>query len=248
MTLNKPKGTVMKIKVNWRVTKLIPILILITTIILAFRVYADTYRLTEDPDRLAAAISDYIPDQRVKAEVKLTNKGDDWMYVIFSDRQYGECFMGMALLHRGWNGRYVIRSAEYGSGPVVSMHIKPDDKNQVMIYGLVRDGRAVRYEYAKSIQDIFYEVMYQGNIDQEAFFHVQENKGYWMTHFRLFDVDGKDITDSYIKMQRKDAPSGVTSTAELFMVNVKCLFILLIGAWVAVGSYKLRHNKNIKLS
>jgi hypothetical protein len=202
-------------------------------IILTLLIYGDTYRLTDDPDRLESAISDYIPDQKVKAEVELVHKDNDWMYVIFSDSQYGDCFMGLALFNRGWNGRYVIRSAQYGSGTIVSKAMKPDNKKQVIIYGLVQDGRAVRYEFAKSIQDIFYEVMYKGNIDQGAFFHVQDNKEYWINSFRLFNAEGEDITDSYVSRQRKDAPAGSTMTAEMFMVDVECIFILFAGMGLA---------------
>lgn len=235
-----------KARVIWKDTKLIPVLILMVAITLTFLIYRGTYHLTEEPDQLAAAISDYLQDQAVNAEVKLVHKEDDWMYVIFSDSRYGDCFMGMALLNRGWNGRYVIRSAEYGSGPVVNMSIKPDNKNKVIIYGLIRDGRAVRYEYARSIQDVFYEVMYKGNIDQEAFLHEQENKGNWLTHLQLFDGDGNDITDSYLSRQRKDAPGGTTVTAEMFMVDVYCIFILLVGLGLAIGSNKIRKRKTLE--
>ncbi len=232
-----------KNKVIWKDTKLIPVLILSVTLILTFLIYGDTYHLTEEPEVLEAAISDYIWNHDVKAEVKLIHKENDWMYVIYSDSRYGDCFMGMAWLKRGWNGRYVIRITQYGSGPVVGMDLKPDNKNQVIIYGLVQDGRAVRYEYARSVHDVYYEVMYKGNIDQEAFLHIQENKGNWMTQFSLFDADGQDITDSYLNRQRKDAPSGATSTAELFMVNVYCIFILLVGTGLAVGSNKMVKRK-----
>lgn len=244
--IGEVKAMRIKPRVYWKDTKLISVLILLVTITLTVLIYGVTYHLTEEQDKLAAAISEYIPDQLVKAEVKLVHKEDDWMYVIFSDSRYGESFMGLALLNRGWNGRYVIRNAKYGSGPVVSMDVKPDNKKQVMIYGLIPDGRAVRYEYAKSVQDIFYEVMYKDNIDEEAFFHVQENKGNWIAHFRLFDAEGKDITDSYLKLQRKDAPMGSTVTAELFMVDVECVLILLIGLGLAVRSNIIKRNKNNK--
>jgi hypothetical protein len=233
-----------KAKLNWKKMKLIQILIILVAIILAFLIYGNTYYLTENPDILEAAIRDYIPDQKVKAEVELVHKDDDLMYVIFSDNQYGDCFMGFALLKRGWNGRYVIRSARYGSGPVVSMDIKPDNKNQVIIYGLVQDGRAVRYEYAKSLGDIYYEVMYKGNIDQEAFFHVHDVKGNWMSFFRLFNAEGEDITDSYLHQQRKDAPGGSTTTAEMFMVDVECILVLLFGLGLAVCVRKKNKAKD----
>ncbi len=246
MTIGEVKVMRTKPRINWKDTKLISVLILIVTIILTFLIYGDTYHLSEEQNKLAVAISDYIPYQVVKAEVKLVHKEDDWMYIIFSDSRYGDSFMGLAILNRGWNGRYVIRSVQYGSGPVVSMDMKPDNKKQVMIYGLIQDGRAVRYEYAKSVQDIFYEVMYKGNIDEEAFFHVQENKGNWIAHFRLFDAEGKDITDSYLDLQRKDTPRGSTVTSELFMVDVQCIFILVIGLGLAVRGNIIKHNKHNK--
>ncbi len=239
----KRKGNELKSQRIWAVNKIFSVLILLGTIVLTLLIYGDTYHLTEEPDVLSMAISDYTPNQRIKAEIELTYKEDDWMYIIFSDNQYGDCFMGLALLKRGWNGRYVIRSTQYGSGPVVRMDMMPKDKNQVIIYGLIQDGRAVRYEYAKSVQDTFYEVMYQGNINQGVFFHVQENKGNWITSFQLFDVEGKDITESYLFRQRRDAPSGSAATAELFMVYVQCIVILLVGSGLAFASKRLFKSK-----
>lgn len=229
-------------KLSWMSSRLIPILILLTTLMLTYYTYDSSYCIKEDTTDLAAAIRDYIPNQKVKAEVNLIQSEDNWMYVIFSDSQYGECFMGMVLLKRGWNGKYVIRSAEYGSGPPIRLTVKPDNKSQVIIYGSIKDRRAVRYEYAKSIQDIYYEVMYKGNIDQETFFQVQENKDFWWTGFRLFDAQGMDITDSYLSKQFKNAPAGSVNSAEIFMIDIKCLIILLLGIGLAVGMRNRRRS------
>ena len=122
------------------------------------------------------------------------------------------------------------------------MDMMPNDKNHVIIYGLIQDGLAVRYEYAKSVQEIFSEVMYQGDVDQGAFFHVRENKGNWVTSFRLFYRDGREITASYLNRQRTDAPNGTVATAELFMVDIQCIVILLVGSGVALG-----RNRSIKI-
>ncbi|MDF2905514.1 MAG: hypothetical protein K0R34_835 [Herbinix sp.] len=234
----KTKSRKKRTKIRW-----VQALTLLATIVLTLSIYGDTYHLTEEPDKLEAAIRDYIPN--VKAEVELVQKEAEWMYVIFSDPQYGDCFMGLALLKRGWNHKYVLRSAQYGSGPPIQLENMVGNHNQVIIYGMIKDGRAVRYEYAKEIQDIYREVMYRGNIDQEVFFHVQDNKGYWywMAPFQLFNDEGEDIMDSYLSQQRRDAPAGGVSTAELFMVDVACLFIIILGILLTVGvGRKLRHE------
>lgn len=231
--VDEPKKT--KTRKNRTKTRLMQALILLVTIILILTIYGDTYHLTEEPDKLGAAIREYIPN--VKAEIELVRKEAEWMYVIFSDPQYGDCFMGMALLKRGWNNKYVLRGAQYGSGPPIQLDNMVGNHNQVIIYGMIKDGRAVRYEYAKEVQDIYREVVYNGNIDQEVFFHVQDNKGYWywMKPFQLFNAEGEDISDSYLSQQRRDAPAGGVSTAELFMVDVACLFVLFIGILITFG-------------
>jgi hypothetical protein len=71
----------MKTKLNWKKTRLIQVLIILVAIILAFLIYGNTYYLTENPDKLEAAIRDYIPDHKVKAEVELVHKDEDLMYV-----------------------------------------------------------------------------------------------------------------------------------------------------------------------
>lgn len=221
-------------ELSLKVMRLIPSLILLITLILTYTAYTDSYHLTDDKMELELAISNYIPNQAVNTKVELVQKENDWMYVIYSDNRYGDCFMGMALLKRGWNGRYIIRSTQYGSGMPIHLDKNVNHNNQVIIYGLIKDGRAVRYEYAISVQDLYKEVLYKGNIDQEAFFHIQENKDYWMTSFRLFDANGMDITESYQSKQRKASPNGSVTTAEIFMVDVECLMILLLGIGFAV--------------
>lgn len=236
-----------KSKLRRKVTRIIPIIILLITLILTYTAYTNSYYLTEGKTELEHAISDYIPNQEVNAKIELVQKINDWMYVIYSDDRYGDCFMGMALLKRGWNGRYMIRSTQYGSGMPIHLDKNVNRSNQVIIYGLIKDGRAVRYEYAISVQDLYKEVLYKGNIDQEAFFHIQENKDYWMTRFRLFDANGIDITESYLSKQRKASPSGSVTTAELFMVDVECLMILLLGVGFAVGiRRKVRQKDKIE--
>lgn len=235
---NRRSGLRMKAK------GLIPGLVLLLTLILTYTTYTDSYHLTEDEVELEQAISDYIPNQEVNAKVELVQKINDWMYVIYSDNRYDDCFMGMALLKRGFNGRYIIRSTQYGSAIPIHLDKNVGNVNQVIIYGMIQDGRAVRYEYAKSIQDLYYEVMYKGNIDQKTFFHIQENKGYWMTGFRLFDAQGMDITDDYLSKQRKDSPSGSVTTAEIFMIDVECIMILFLGVGLTVGIHKKIKREN----
>ena len=82
-----------KAKLKWKDTKIRSVLILFTTIIVVFLIYGDTYHLTGETEILSAAISDYIPYQRINAVIELTYKEGDWMYIIFSDSQYGDCFM-----------------------------------------------------------------------------------------------------------------------------------------------------------
>lgn len=222
-----------QIKDIYNVNKLVSIIILLVTFGLIYWYYGETYSFSANSDELSDAISDYIFNEDVKAEVELIHKENDKMYVLFTDSRYGNNFMGLARLKHGWNGKYVLCDANYGTGYPISKYFFADGDGTFTIYGLLPDERAVRYEYANTGLNSSKQTEYSGDIFNKVFIQVcRKGEPDWMG-LHLYDNVGKDITKSYSSTRINDAPEGATATAELFMVNFRCGFIMFFGLLLA---------------
>lgn len=213
---------------NLKLNKVISILVIFITLGVAYLYYGNTYSLRSDSG-LADAISEYIFNQDIKAEVELIHKEDEWLYVVFSDSRYGDYFKGLARLKHGWNGRYVIRSANYGLGYPISHYYFADGKGTFAIYGLFPDDRAVRYEYVNTVLTSLKYTEYFGDINQRVFVQVCKDGGTDFMGLRVYDSNGEDITKSYSATKINSVPEGTTVTTELFMVNVNSILIVVFG-------------------
>jgi hypothetical protein len=221
--------------------KILSIIILLVTIGLTYLYYGNTYRFTDKPETLNAAISNYIFNEEVDAEVELIHKEDGWMYVLFSDTTYGADFKGLARLKRGWNGKYEIVGANYSSGYPISRYYFADGTATVAIYGRFPDERAVRYEYKNKGPTSIYYTEYSGVISNQVFIEIcREGDPDW-AGLSVYDSAGEDITMSYSSTRNNAAPNGGTATAERFMFDVTCGLIMIIGLSLACMCWS---NKN----
>jgi hypothetical protein len=231
-------------KDKYRKNIILTVAILLITFGLIYLYYGDTYEFTVDSDKLEDAVGNYIFNDDVNAEVELIQQERGWMYVVFTDSQYGNSFKGLARLKRGWNGKYVLYDANYGSGYPVSQYLFRNDNSKVAIYGLIPDNRAVRYEYVKTGSVSGGQVVYAGEISQKAFVQVCDNSNIYLMSLHLYDTTGKDITESYIQTESSNAPNAGIGTAELFMVDFVCGFILLCGSLLSISCWrKAKHEK-----
>jgi hypothetical protein len=229
---------------KYRNKKILAVALLLITFGLIYLYYGDTYEILADSEKLEGAVSNYIFNDDVNVEVELIQQENGWMYVVFSDLQYGNNFKGLARLKRGWNGKYVLYDANYGSGYPVSQYLFRNDNSKVAIYGLLPDDRAVRYEYVNTGSVSGEQVAYAGEISQKAFVQVCDNASINLMSLHLYDTTGKDITESYISEKASNAPNAGIGTAELFMVDFVCGFILLCGSLLSISCWrKAKHEK-----
>ncbi len=214
-------------------SKIISIIILLTTFVLIYLYYGGIYRFSANSEELGGAISDYIFNEDVKAEVEFIHKENGWLYVLFTDNRYGNSFQGLARLKRGWNGKYTIFDANYDSGYPVSQYFFADGKGTFAIYGLFPDDRAVRFEYENTGLTSLKQTEYSGIISNKALIQICSNgEPDWMG-LHLYDSKGKDITNSYSSTRINGAPKGTTATAESFIVYYSCGFIFVFGFLLA---------------
>lgn len=226
-------------KFKFKCTKNIQaLIILLITFGAMCLLYGNTYGLTADIDKLEDAVSNYIFNDDVKAEVELIQKENGWMYVVFSDSKYGNGFKGLARLKRGWNGKYVLYDANYGSTYPVSLYLFRNDNSKLAIYGLIPDGRAVRFEYVKTGAVSESEVVFSGRINQKAFVQVCDNDSTAFMNLHLYDIEGNDITESYSINKSNNAPNAGIGSAELFIVDFLCIIILVLGFLLILYCYR----------
>lgn len=221
------------------------IIILLITFVAAYFIYGDTYNQTADPDKLASAIGDYLASSDVKAEIQIIDKEKEWLYVVFSDSRYGNNFKGMVRLKRGWNGKYVLYDANYGTGYPVSQYYFRGNNNKIAIYGLIPDTRAKRFEYISAGAFSDGKVIYSGDITQKAFVQVYDRVNDDLSSLKLYDAAGNDITESYSIENINNAPSAGVSTAELFTADFACGFILFFGFLLAFAFWYRQKPKKV---
>jgi hypothetical protein len=201
--------------------------------------YWNTYHISADPNKLSEAISNYIFNADVDADTRLIYKENSWLYVLFSDKRYGDGFKGLARLKCGWNGKYTIYGADYGSGFPVSTYFFAGGDGVFAIYGLFPDERAVRYEYANTgLGTIKKLAVYSGSVSNKAFIQIcKAGEPDWQG-LHIYNSSGDDITGSYSNSEISGAPRGTTATAELFMTDIRCGVIIFIGLLFALLSWR----------
>lgn len=219
---------------KYKLNRSISILVAFITIGLAYLYYGRTYSLTADPDILAKKISEYIIRVDVQAEVELIHEEDDWLYVVFSDDRYGDSFKGLARLQRGWNGKYVIRSASYSQGYPISAYLFADGTEDFALYGLFPDDRAVRYEYVNKEDDVIRHPKYSGEIKQRAFVQICKDGIPDFSTIHVYDNKGQDISTSYSATTYSNIPEGTTASAQRYMIDVYTVIIMVVGFTIAI--------------
>ncbi len=233
-----------QLKYKYKFNKILSIIILIITVGLMYLYYEDTYSISSNSDELGNAISDYIFTENLKAEVVLIQKENNWMYVLFTDKRYGNSFKGLARLKRGWNRKYTIYGADYGSGYPVSHYFFANGEEKFVIYGMFPDENAVRYEYINTGLTYKNLAEYSGAITNKAFIQVCNNGEPDWEGIHLYDSMGKNITKDYNDTRINNTPTASVATAELFMVNIICGFIFIVGFAISFLCWRTKKENN----
>jgi hypothetical protein len=146
-----------------------------------------------------------------------------------------EVFISEARFKRGLNLRWrPIRANYKGSISIEAFPISMAGKDYVAICAVNCDPRVTAYEYVTT--DSKPVILYSNNISEPDFMDIYEaKKGYW-PQLRLIDAEGNDIAPELRKLRDaavRTMPSAGVGTAELFMIDVFCILLLLIGYIIA---------------
>lgn len=209
------------------------------SVLLSVWLYGTEYSTSDEPQKISKTLTDYIFKEDVQVSVVESKKLGNRMLVSFTDKRY-EKFMGLAVFKRGLNMRWLPLSANYGSDiSVGAHHFSIGSNDYVAIYGINSMPNMTAYEYVTT--DSNPEKLYSNSVIESNFIDIYESKpGYW-PKLRLLDSDGNDLVPELRKsLINQNAPSVGIGTAEVFMINVYCLLILLIGFAIARFFWKLQ--------
>ncbi len=212
--------------------KIIRIIIILVSMFLALILYSTEYSIKNNPEAIKEGISEFLERN---IEVVKYEKVDNTIYVYFTDDS--KATIGYTVLYRGLNWRYQIRQANLGS------------RNQVVYINEFKTLRN-RYwavfgtNYDNKIDSIIFDgaentITLDGisDMDEILIVHESENELWGMSFvykYTLLDARGDDISDDMRTYLVASESSGFgRGKAELFMLNIFCGVIILVGYWLS---------------
>jgi len=204
--------------------------IIVASIILAYKVYESEYFIKANEASIEKAVEEFLELDVTRLKYKKFQN----VLIVYYESNNGN-YDGSTVLYKGLNNRYQIRMAGYGT------------KNRVFL-GRVFKSYGKRYlavmgeNYNKMIDRVVIEtssgIIKEFNFDGESYiikaFKTDVEWDDLLSEYTLFNEKGKDITKQLndIYYQNGGFGSG-TGKAETFMLYVYCTMILVIGYFVS---------------
>ncbi|MDV0445165.1 hypothetical protein MmiAt1_07220 [Methanimicrococcus sp. At1] len=171
--------------------EVITAIILLTSMIVAGYVYYSAYSVADDFNDIEAAVKEYVgSDSQKNIQVLETAKTNNSMYALYTTSERG--FKGIVAFERGLNLRWKpVGARSVLTGDPIARTSSLDD---VVIYGVNVDQRAVSYEYYDETTN---EILYANSITEPDFIDIfepaesQDMRG--RTELRILDDQGNDI-------------------------------------------------------
>ena len=211
--------------------RILSIVIAAVTLIATGAYYTMVYHYTAKPESLTEALTEYTG---MPVEIAGIEEAGNRLFVLFKDPGGGP-MMGYALFDRGMNTLYRPVSAGYGNSIGVEVYpFTASGKRKVAVCGANADPRAVAYEVI-TVDEEPPQVVFSGEIAERDFVDIYEHpktEGLWRG-LRLLDADGNDLAPELYASGMADGPGTGIGTAELFMTDIFCILILLVGFVVA---------------
>ena len=212
--------------------KILRIIIMTVAILLALMMYGTEYSISNNVTAIEEGISEFI---EYDVKVIRMEKVDNTIFVYFADQSNNN--IGYTVLYRGLNFRYQIRKANYGSRDrvIYIREFKTYRNKYWAVYGTNFDEKIDKIVFDDEYGTI--ELNDLGNMSE--ILSIVESKNEFpgtsvIFKYRLIDIGGNDITKD---MRSYISDSGINGfgrgKAELFLLNVFCLAILLVGFWIA---------------
>ncbi|SNS41042.1 hypothetical protein SAMN05446037_1009128 [Anaerovirgula multivorans] len=229
--------------------KIIASIVMLLAIFIAYQLYHAEYNIRDNDVDIEKAIMEFTTpfgsNRGVKNPVIIgRTKVDNKLLVFYGDRDV-EGLFGFTPLHRGINGKYQIRSTNYGGGNfyIVGYGFTTSKGNYIAVGGSGYSDKIVSYKaYPIFTIDDTLELL-NDNVEGNAFLNIYEvdNEQHFPT-VKIFDANGIDISRE-LWNDFSDVPSGGVGKAELFMLNVLIFIILAIGFTISKYFWTFEQSK-----
>ncbi len=200
------------------------IIIIMISMLLAYFIYAGEYKIKAEQSHIERGIEEFI--ERSVTIVDFTEV--DNMLAVYYTLGSNDS-IGFTALHKGFNGRYQIRDASYGTRNRVIQGI-PFETNggeYLAIMGTNYEGKIASVRVETYSGEIFMENV-QGESEILAVFSAESPS--LMEEYQLFDANGNDITEGMKGyLTAEESSSTGVGKAELFMLYAYCFVIILLG-------------------
>lgn len=232
---------------TWRLKmtlrKIAQISTLLVSFVLSLLLYSSEYNISNTEEDIESSISEFIG---ADISINRMEKIDNTMFVYYSDGTND--YIGYTVLYRGLNFKYQIRNANYGTRNRVLYinEFKTLRGKYWSVYGTNYDNLISTISFMGVEKEIRFE-----NVEHEdeiLLFHKSKNDSNGLAtvfEYSMFDNKSKDITEemrTYITAQKSSG--SAKGKAELFLLNIFCLSIILIGIIVS-RRFNLTEKKEV---
>lgn len=220
----------MKGGIKMNKNRLIAGIITLLTILSIYQLYNSEYNIRNKDSEIERAIMEFTTpfenSPGVENPVVISKKEvEENLLVFYSDKNIEE-LLGFTYLKKGVNGKYQIRSTNYGPSniDIEAYSFETSKNNYIAVGGKEYSKNISSYKLFKWKDELIAEDEVYGN----TFLKIYEVSEEVFPVIKVFNDTGTDITRE-LWNNFENIPSGGVGKAELFMLNVYIIIILIIG-------------------
>ena len=194
------------------------------SILLAYLLYSSEYNIKPIQSDIERGIEAFLDKDVTIVDFK---EVDNTMAVYYNLGSNDS--IGFTALHKGINARYQIRNAGYNSRNrvILGESFKTNSGNYLAVIGTNYDGKIASLKFKTYTGQTFSENV-QDQSEILMVFKTESPSN--IEDYQIYNLDGKDITEEMRQYltTRLSMGTGI-GKAELFMLNIYCIIIVLIG-------------------
>ena len=218
-----------------RKNRIIASIIMLLTVFAAYQLYNDEYSIRDNDVNIEKAIMEFTTpfenNRGVKNPIIIDRiKVDNKLLVFYGDRDV-EGLFGFTPLLRGINGKYQIRSTNYGGANfyIVGYGFTTSKGNYIAVGGSGYSEKIASYRVFSGFLKEDTVELFNDNVYGNTFLNIYEvDNESKFPNVKIYDANGTDISRE-LWNDFNDVPSGGVGKAELFMLNVFIFIILSMG-------------------
>lgn len=197
---------------------------MVISILLAFLLYSSEYNIKPEQSDIEMGIEEFLDKDVTIVDFKEVDNTMAVYYTLGTNDS-----IGFTALHKGINARYQIRSASYNSRnrAIQGESFKTKSGDYLAVIGTNYEGKIASLNFKTYTGQTFSENVQ----DQSEILMVFKTESATnIEDYQLYDIDGQDITEEMKQYLTTRASMGTgVGKAELFMLNIYCIIIVLIG-------------------